>query len=170
MRYGVSRSYKIVLFFAMPLSDLEVRTMSPEALARPPLHTRAFALALRTAQRSLARRSRLMRLVLHASRRLARHEAALVQVRGELHTLLRMVQAWMRREYRVVPWRSLLYGVAALAYFVNPADLLPDALLGLGLVDDVAVIAAVARAIQVDLDRFRQWEALRSRNNRRRRA
>jgi len=149
----------------MPLPDLEVREMSPEALSRPPLHTRAFELALRTARRSLSRRSRLMRLVLHASRRLARREAALVQVRDDLHTLLRMVQAWMRREYRIVPWRSLLYGVAALAYFVNPADLLPDALLGLGLVDDVAVIAAVARAIQADLERFRQWEALRSRTN-----
>lgn len=111
-----------------------------------------------------------MRLVLHASRRLAHREAALVQVRGELQTLLRMVHAWARREYRVVPWRSLLYAAAALAYFVNPADLLPDALLGLGLVDDVAVIAAVARAIQADLERFRQWEALRSRNNGRRHA
>ncbi|WP_397547929.1 YkvA family protein [Rhodothermus marinus] len=149
----------------MLLSDPEVIAMSSEELARPPLRTRAFELALRTARRSLARRSRLMRLVLHASRRLARREAALVQVRDDLYTLLRMVQAWMRREYRVVPWRSLLYGVAALAYFVNPADLLPDALLGLGLVDDVAVIAAVARAIQTDLERFRQWEALRSRTN-----
>ncbi|WP_161540686.1 DUF1232 domain-containing protein [Rhodothermus marinus] len=154
----------------MPLPDLETRAMSSEVLARPPLRTRAFKLALRTARRSLSRRSRLMRLVLHASRRLAHREAALVQVRGELQTLLRMVHAWARREYRVVPWRSLLYAAAALAYFVNPADLLPDALLGLGLVDDVAVIAAVARAIQADLERFRQWEALRSRNNGRRHA
>ncbi len=152
----------------MPLSAPEVITRSSDASARPPLRTRAFELALRTARRSLARRSRLMRLVLHASRRLAHREAALVQVRSELYTLLRMVHAWARREYRVVPWRSLLYGVAALAYFVNPADLLPDALLGLGLVDDVAVIAAVARAIRADLDRFRQWEATRSRNGHRR--
>ncbi len=152
----------------MPLSAPEVIMRSSDASARPPLRTRAFELALHTARRSLARRSRLIRLVLHASRRLAHREAALVQVRGELYTLLRMVHAWARREYRVVPWRSLLYGVAALAYFVNPADLLPDALLGLGLVDDVAVIAAVARAIRADLDRFRQWEATRSRNGHRR--
>lgn len=100
-----------------------------------------------------------MRLTLHAYRQLFRDETALASVRRELYTLVRMVQAWARREYRLVPWHSLLYGVAALAYFVNPADLLPDMLVGLGLVDDAAVIAAVARAIRSDLDRFRQWEA-----------
>ncbi len=157
----MSRNYKIDLFFAMPLCHPEALAMQPHTAVQAPLHTRAFELALQTARRLLARRSRLMRLVLHASRQLARHEVALAQVGRELHTLLRLVQAWMRREYRMIPWRSLLYGVAALAYFVNPFDLLPDALLGLGLVDDVAVIAAVARAIRTDLDRFRLWEAAR---------
>lgn len=133
--------------------------MSAQRLLQAPLRSRAFALALHAARRSLARRSRLMRLTLHAYRRLFRNEPALASVRHELYTLVRMVQAWARREYRFVPWRSLLYGVAALAYFVNPADLLPDMLVGLGLVDDAAVIAAVARAIRSDLDRFRQWEA-----------
>jgi len=33
--------------------------------------------------------------------------------------------------------------LAALAYFIMPADMIPDALLGLGLTDDAAVIAAV---------------------------
>ncbi|MDQ7040318.1 MAG: DUF1232 domain-containing protein [Rhodothermus sp.] len=149
----------------MPLRVPEVITAPPRMAGLLPLHTRAFALALQTARRSLARRSRLMRLVVQASRQLARRKVALAQVWRELHTLLRLVQAWMRREYQVIPWRSLLYGVAALAYFVNPVDLLPDALPGLGLVDDVAVIAAVARAIRSDLDRFRQWEAVQRHPN-----
>lgn len=76
-----------------------------------------------------------------------------------MQTLLRLVQAWARGEYRAIPWRSLLYGVAALVYFVNPADLIPDVVVGLGLVDDVAVVAAVARMLQSDLERFRLWES-----------
>lgn len=149
----------------MPLPLPEAIAMKTRAAMQAPLHTRAFERALKAARQSLARRSRLMWLVLHASRRLARREDALSQVRRELHTLLRLARAWMRREYRAIPWRSLLYGVAALAYFVNPVDLLPDALVGLGFIDDVAVIAAVTRAIRADLDRFRQWELTHNRHN-----
>ena len=35
----------------------------------------------------------------------------------------------------------------ALAYFISPIDAIPDALIGLGLTDDAAVIAAGVRAI-----------------------
>jgi uncharacterized membrane protein YkvA (DUF1232 family) len=126
-----------------------------------PLHTRAFALALQAAQRAIGRRSRLLRLVTHGYRRLVFNQAGLLPVRGEVQTLLRLVQAWARGEYRTIPWRSLLYSVAALVYFVNPADLIPDIVVGLGLVDDVAVIAAVTRALQSDLERFRLWESTR---------
>lgn len=35
----------------------------------------------------------------------------------------------------------------ALAYFISPLDTIPDALLGLGLTDDAAIIAAAVRAI-----------------------
>lgn len=35
----------------------------------------------------------------------------------------------------------------ALAYFISPMDAIPDALLGLGLTDDAAIIAAGIRAI-----------------------
>lgn len=35
----------------------------------------------------------------------------------------------------------------ALAYFISPIDTIPDALIGLGLTDDAAIIAAGVRAI-----------------------
>lgn len=35
----------------------------------------------------------------------------------------------------------------ALAYFISPIDAIPDALIGLGLTDDAAIIAAGVRAI-----------------------
>lgn len=40
-------------------------------------------------------------------------------------------------------------GVAfgALAYFISPVDVIPDALIGIGLTDDAAIIAAGVRAI-----------------------
>lgn len=73
-----------------------------------------------------------------------------------------MVRGWATREYTEIPWKTLLYAVAALAYFVNPLDAVPDALFMLGLVDDVAVVTAVVSALHDDLQAFSLWEAQRS--------
>ena len=125
----------------------------------PPRQRKAFALARRAAAQVLQRRFRLLKLVRDAYTKLTRHENALTKVKDDLGVLLRLSRAFATRQYRSVPWRSMLYAVAALVYFVNPADLLPDVLVGLGFVDDAAVIAAVVGAIKNDLEAFRSWEA-----------
>lgn len=94
---------------------------------------------------------------------------ALRKARGSSHglqsllddvaALARMVAAWARREYDVVPWRAIAMATGALVYFINPFDAVPDAILGVGLLDDASVIAFVAGALKSDLDRFVAWEA-----------
>jgi uncharacterized membrane protein YkvA (DUF1232 family) len=79
----------------------------------------------------------------------------------DLHALARLVSAWARREYTIVPWRAIAMSTAALLYFVNPFDAIPDAILGFGYLDDASVLAFVAGAIKRDLERFAEWEALR---------
>lgn len=74
---------------------------------------------------------------------------------------MRMTKAWALREYRTVPWKSLVYIVGAIVYFVNPIDVIPDVLGGIGFIDDAAVAAAVVRTVQAQLDAFREWEELR---------
>jgi uncharacterized membrane protein YkvA (DUF1232 family) len=49
--------------------------------------------------------------------------------------------------------------VAALLYFVTPLDAIPDWLFGIGLVDDLAVLAWVLRTWQEELAAFQQWRA-----------
>jgi uncharacterized membrane protein YkvA (DUF1232 family) len=61
-----------------------------------------------------------------------------------------------------VPTATVLLVIAAVLYFVVPVDLIPDVLVGVGLVDDVAVIGWVTRRIRGELDAFRRWEAARS--------
>ena len=73
------------------------------------------------------------------------------------------VQVIMRdgeAEYAVLPWaeyQALLAVVAALVYFVMPLDLVPDWLLGVGLLDDLAVLAWVLRTWEDELDAYRTW-------------
>lgn len=123
-----------------------------------PRQRRAFDVAKRAAQQVLDRRFRLIRLVRDVSAKLFNNESSLGRVRQDLSVLTRLVGAWARGEYAAVPWKSVLYAVAALVYFLNPIDMIPDALIGLGFVDDIAVISAVVRAIRNDLNAFVSWE------------
>ncbi len=94
-----------------------------------------------------------------AALRKARAQAgALRGVLDDTLALARLVTRWAKGEYREIPWRSIAAALGALAYFVNPIDLIPDALLGIGYLDDISVIAFVVNAIRTDLARFRQWE------------
>lgn len=75
-----------------------------------------------------------------------------------LQTLIRMSRAWLAREYSL-PLATVVAGVAALIYFVDPFDLIPDAVPVFGYLDDAAVIAAVVRLNLSEISRFRNWEA-----------
>ena len=69
-----------------------------------------------------------------------------------------MLKAWLKGNYKEIPWTTLVMIVAVLLYFVNPFDLLPDFIYGIGFVDDVAIISAVVRSLASDLKSFRAWE------------
>lgn len=119
---------------------------------------RAFALAQRAARQVLRKRFKVLRLTKDAYLKFGKNESALARVADDLLVMLRLARAWARREYQAVPWRIVLCSVAALIYFVNPVDLIPDVLAGLGFVDDAAVIGAVVHSIQGELNAFRRWE------------
>ncbi len=76
----------------------------------------------------------------------------------ELRELLRLLRAWVRGKYKVVPWKTLVLALAAVIYFVDPFDLVPDFLPIIGFTDDATVIAFVLRSIAKDITRFRDWE------------
>jgi uncharacterized membrane protein YkvA (DUF1232 family) len=79
-----------------------------------------------------------------------------------LMTFLRLIRAYVTGEYREISWQSLTLIVAAILYFVIPIDLIPDFLVGVGYVDDVAVLAWVIGVVSPELEAFRRWEASRT--------
>ena len=125
-----------------------------------PLATRkrhAFVRLLPRAVEVLADRSRALRTARHAYRRLAKEEKGMNRVSDDLRVLIRLVQRAVRGEYRL-PWKSLVYAMGAILYFLSPLDLVPDFLIGIGYVDDVAVVFGVLGALREDLKRFKAWE------------
>jgi uncharacterized membrane protein YkvA (DUF1232 family) len=80
-----------------------------------------------------------------------------------LMAFLRLVRAYAKGEYREVPWQKLVLIVAAILYFLTPIDVIPDFVLGIGYLDDAAVIAWVVSTVRTVLDRFIEWESSGSR-------
>jgi uncharacterized membrane protein YkvA (DUF1232 family) len=75
-----------------------------------------------------------------------------------LQTMLRLVGAHERREYRQASNDALLWVVTALNYLIDPLDLIPDMAPFLGLVDDAIVVAHVVGKTRKTLDEFMIWE------------
>lgn len=77
--------------------------------------------------------------------------------------LLRLLSlAWFKGEYRQISSQALLMVVAALLYFITPFDAIPDWLVGIGFVDDLAVLAWVMRTWHDELEAFKAWREQQS--------
>jgi uncharacterized membrane protein YkvA (DUF1232 family) len=85
------------------------------------------------------------------------NKSKIAKVWASFKSLVRMIQAWARGQYREVPWKSLIAAVAGVIYFVNPFDLIPDFVI-IGLLDDALVLGWVLSVVQSDLNEFLLWE------------
>ena len=71
---------------------------------------------------------------------------------------IRMVRAYTSGQYKGIPTRSLLVGIAVLLYLLSPLDLIPDFLVGIGLLDDLGVMSWFIIQFKDELDKFISWE------------
>ncbi|MDQ3486416.1 MAG: DUF1232 domain-containing protein [Acidobacteriota bacterium] len=78
-----------------------------------------------------------------------------------LLSLLRLLRAYASGQYRNVPAKSLVLIVAGILYFVMPIDLIPDFVVGIGFLDDAAVLAWVMSSVRTVVTDFEKWEASR---------
>jgi len=81
-----------------------------------------------------------------------------VELKNNVTTLIEMLRAHFTGKYKAIPANTLLKLLAAVIYFIWFADLIPDFLAVIGLVDDAAVIAWVITSIKEDLDAFLSWK------------
>jgi uncharacterized membrane protein YkvA (DUF1232 family) len=100
-------------------------------------------------------------LLTEASDKADKQQGALKEVWGSLTIMFRLLGAYRRGEYRDIPWQSIFMLIAAIVYFVMPIDLIPDAIIVIGYLDDVAVIGWTIRMLKSDIDNFLEWEKYR---------
>ncbi len=102
--------------------------------------------------------SRLRALIRQSQKQLRQDRSRLGSLRADIPRMIRLASAIARGEYRHLPWKSVFFLSAGLLYFVMPADLIPDFILGTGFLDDAVVVVYVMKAIRDDLERYEEWE------------
>lgn len=100
-------------------------------------------------------------------RRLRDVGASLARVPRRLGRLIRQVRLlgdmlldYRRGAYRRLPLATIAMAAAALLYFFNPLDLIPDVLPGVGFLDDALVLSMAVKALRTDLRAYVEWKGL----------
>ena len=119
---------------------------------------KGFGKAKKKAESLLNHSGKLKKLISRAQKKAAHSKAQLSKVWKDLHLLIRLIKAWQSGSYSEAPWKTILYAGAAIIYFVNPFDLIPDFIPLKGLIDDVTIITFVIQSIQQDIRKFEDWE------------
>ncbi len=80
----------------------------------------------------------------------------LVGVRDDVVLLISFINDTFRGKYRIVNRTSILLAVAAVIYVVSPMDFVPDFILALGLLDDVAIVCWAVNVLGKELAEYKK--------------
>lgn len=73
-------------------------------------------------------------------------------------TFFNLLSDFVKGNYRHIPWWAITAIAFALLYVLNPFDIVPDFIVGLGFVDDASVVAASLKMINKEVDKYEQWK------------
>ncbi|MGC1242251.1 MAG: DUF1232 domain-containing protein [Chryseosolibacter sp.] len=120
-----------------------------------------FTSALGHAASLVGKRSRLLALLPQLALKLRETNWKRVNANSakeKFFVLGRLTRAYALGHYREIPWKTFLLIVAAIVYFVNPLDFVPDILPLTGLTDDFAILLWVYNSVSNEIDKFLTWE------------
>lgn len=120
-----------------------------------------FTSALRTAAMAMGKPSRLLVLLSRMTSKLRGtnwKNLNAAAAKEKFFVLGRLIKAYALGQYREVPWKTILLIVAAIIYFLNPLDLVPDLIPLTGLTDDFAVLLWVYNSASNEIQKFLLWE------------
>jgi len=71
-----------------------------------------------------------------------------------------MIKDYKNKEYTDIPWKSMTLIIAAILYFLNPFDLIPDFIPVIGFTDDAAAVAIVFASLRKDIIKYCNWKGI----------
>jgi len=130
------------------------------------MNNRFFETALNQAAKLAGKKSRILLLLTRLGSKMNRVNWSPVErqlLKDKFFTFGRLAKAYALGQYRAVPWKTMLILLAAVIYFINPLDLIPDLIPVAGFTDDFAVLVWVYSTIEEEIDKFVAWEASQAR-------
>jgi uncharacterized membrane protein YkvA (DUF1232 family) len=94
--------------------------------------------------------------------KIRKHSAAIREILADLETIIRLLKSWLSGDYTEIPHKTIVIFIAAILYYLNPFDVVPDIIPAVGYVDDVSVVAWVIKSFKDEVNKFRDWEAQRT--------
>jgi len=86
------------------------------------------------------------------------NKVSVAAAKEKLSVFSRLASAYASGKYRAVPWKTVMTVLAAIIYFLNPLDLVPDFIPLMGLTDDFGVLVWVYNSIHGEINKFLEWE------------
>jgi len=117
-----------------------------------------FAKAKTKAEQYARDEKRASKLLSDMMQKAVKHRHQLTNLWQDLMALYRMLRAWTKGDYRTMPWKTIVWALAAVVYFMNPLDMVPDFIPGIGYLDDAVVLGFVMNSIRKDVSKFLEWE------------
>ena len=130
------------------------------------MNNKFFDIALNQAARVLGKKSRILVLLAKLGSKMNKVNWSPVErqlLKDKFFTFGRLAKAYATGKYRQVPWRAMLIVLAAVIYFINPLDLIPDLIPVIGFTDDFAILLWVYNSIREEVDKFLEWEGSQAR-------
>jgi uncharacterized membrane protein YkvA (DUF1232 family) len=81
---------------------------------------------------------------------------------ADVRLMFALVRDYWQGRYRAVPWKSIAAIAGALLYVMNPLDLIPDLIMGIGFLDDAGVVALCLKLVEADLHRYAAWKEIKN--------
>lgn len=103
-------------------------------------------------------RKKTTELLKQATKKTTKEHGRIGTFKNQLSLLIDLYYDWHSGKYRNIPYKTLTMVSIGILYFVVPTDMIPDILLGAGLVDDAAVLAYIFKQIGRDLAEYKQWK------------
>ena len=87
------------------------------------------------------------------------NNSGLLQKYSELAKLMYgMLKDYRKGVYSKVPWFTIATVAFSFLYILNPLDIIPDFIPGLGYIDDMAIFTFGLRFIESDLHNYLDWK------------
>lgn len=112
----------------------------------------------KTAKKYVENPEKLNKLLKKTRKKANHNKVSLASVWNDFLLLIELIKAWSKGQYRQISKKSIVLIVATILYFLSPIDIIPDFLVGFGILDDAAVISFAIKQLADEIEKYRSWK------------